>query len=92
MTHELKIKYDFVEPICKGEKTFEIREDDRGYQKGDTVKFRVVITADMMVKQNEFQKAYIRSIEESEYVITYVLSGWGLKNGFVVFGIRKKEL
>ena len=42
MTHNIKIKKTFVEPILKGEKTFEIRKNDRGYQKGDRIRFTVV--------------------------------------------------
>jgi len=35
--HELKIEPQFFEQVLSGAKTFEIRKDDRGYQKGDTV-------------------------------------------------------
>lgn len=28
-------------------------------------------------------------ITDKVYEITYVLNGWGLKNGYVVFGIRE---
>ncbi|GKT04442.1 DUF3850 domain-containing protein [Furfurilactobacillus entadae] len=35
MTHELKIDHDYLREIQMGIKTFEIRKDDRDYQKGD---------------------------------------------------------
>lgn len=38
MTHHfLKTAPNFFEHVWSGEKTFEVRLDDRGYQKGDTV-------------------------------------------------------
>ena len=35
MIHQLKIESQFFEEIVKGEKTFEVRENDRDFQKGD---------------------------------------------------------
>jgi ASC-1-like (ASCH) protein len=37
MHHKLKILPQYFNPIIEGRKTFEIRENDRGYQAGDTV-------------------------------------------------------
>ncbi|QHJ82173.1 MAG: hypothetical protein [Bacteriophage sp.] len=43
MHHELKIAECYYVPGLSGEKPFEIRRnDDRGFQKGDTVLFREV--------------------------------------------------
>ena len=42
MRHVLKIQSQFVEPILSGNKIFEVRKNDRGFQKGDTVNFQVV--------------------------------------------------
>ena len=35
MIHELKINPRYFDEIIKGEKTFEVRKDDRSYEKGD---------------------------------------------------------
>ena len=35
MIHELKILPEYFEPVIKGEKTFEIRVNDRNFKKGD---------------------------------------------------------
>lgn len=35
--HEIKIEKQHFERVMSGEKTFEIRQDDRGYQTGDVV-------------------------------------------------------
>ena len=40
MTHELKIWPQFYVPVADRIKTFEIRRNDRGFQKGDTVILR----------------------------------------------------
>lgn len=81
MEHELKIKEQFAEAICRGDKNFEIRYNDRGFQKGDTVRFQVI---------DEYkQKIYHDPLSGRVYAITYVLSGWGVREGYVAFGIRE---
>jgi Domain of unknown function (DUF3850) len=40
MTHELKILPQFYERVKDGSKTFEVRKNDRGFQKGDFVILR----------------------------------------------------
>ncbi len=40
MSHELKIWPQYYEAVKNGSKTFEVRENDRAYQKGDTVRLR----------------------------------------------------
>jgi ASC-1-like (ASCH) protein len=37
MIHNLKIENQYFERVLSGEKTFEIRYDDRGYQKDDDI-------------------------------------------------------
>lgn len=86
MIHELKILSSFVYPILNGEKTFEIRENDRGFQKDDRVQFKVV--SDDWTRRNS---SVVNEFEHKVFEITYVINGWGLKNGFVVFGIREEK-
>lgn len=38
-THESKLNIIFCDDVLSGEKTFEIRKNDRGFQKGDHIKF-----------------------------------------------------
>ena len=85
-THNLKIQEDFADAIVSGDKTFEIRKNDRGYQKGDYIKFDKVIE-----RGSSFDCFDILThpIRDKLYVITYVMSGWGLKDDFVVFGIKE---
>ena len=37
MHHELKILSPYFDAVISGRKTFEIRQDDRGFQAGDSV-------------------------------------------------------
>lgn len=77
--HELKLNMPFSTPVFYGEKTFEIRKNDRGFQKGDLVRFKVV---------DELGLDMPSVLEEKFFKITYVLSGWGLEPGTVAFSIK----
>ena len=79
--HKIRLNIEFCDAVISGEKSFEIRENDRGYQKGDHIKF-------LSVEANSGVRAY-HEIVKREYEITYVLNGWGLKNGYVAFGIKE---
>lgn len=77
-THELKLEYAFQDAVLSGEKSFEVRYNDRGYQKGDLVKFHVIN-----------RKNVVEPLDDKVYEITYVLSGWHIEPGYVVFGIKE---
>ena len=89
MIHELKILSSFVRPILDGSKTFEIRENDRGFQKGDRVQFKVVSDHSGLSDWTHQNSSIVHELEHKVFEITYVINGWGLKNGFVVFGITE---
>lgn len=78
--HNLKLHENFCDDVYAGYKNFEVRENDRGYQKGDTVQFQCVDKSGLRLPH---------LINDECYEITYVLSGWGIKENYVVFGIRK---
>lgn len=80
--HNLKILNDFADAVVMGEKPFEIRKNDRGYQKGDYIKFRAI---DNNGTPNQ------HCINDKLYLITFVMNGWGIKNGYVVLGIKESE-
>lgn len=79
-THKIKLLLNLCDDVLSGDKNFEIRENDRGYQKGDRVVFQPYEPSDPFVKH---------PISDKVYEITYVFSGWGLQNGYVVFGIKE---
>lgn len=80
--HNLKILNDFADAVAAGEKPFEIRENDRGYQKGDYIRFRAI---------NKYGAQDHHCINDKLYLITFVMNGWGIKNGYVVLGIKESE-
>lgn len=84
MHHELKIKKIYAERILNEEKLFEVRVNDRDYQTGDTISFKVISPSG-----NEDD-----SLKLSIYVITYILNGplYGIAEGYCVFGIKPCSL
>ncbi len=77
--HNLKLQKEFADAVMNGDKNFEVRYNDRGYQKGDRVIFDV--------RDDSFKVHH--PLNHKDYEITYVLSGWGIKEDYVVFGIRE---
>lgn len=84
MIHNIKIREEFADAVLSGEKSFELRENDRGYQRGDLIRFDV-ITWDGLHN-------YGHKLNDATFVITYVLNGWGLEPGYVALAIKKVEV
>ena len=80
--HEIKLREEFCDAVLFGDKTFEIRENDRGYQKEDLIRFKCVNKSGLYVNHE---------IDKRMYMITYVLSGWGLRENYVAFSILEVE-
>lgn len=78
--HNLKLNYEFCDAVFNGEKTFEIRNNDRGYQKGDRIRFTPVVDG---------WKEKDHPITKKEYEISYLLNGWGLDTGYVALAIKE---
>lgn len=81
MTHHIKLEMPFCDPVLTGQKRFEIRYNDRDYRAGDYIVFIPV--------DPETKNRVIHDISLKTYKITYLLSGWGLKDGYVAFGIEE---
>ena len=83
INHELKIQPCYFNAILSGDKLFEIRRNnDRGFQKGDTVTLR------------ECDLGLIHTLYSGREInaeITYV-TNYEQKPEFVVFGIKNPEL
>jgi hypothetical protein len=80
--HKLKCWTPYYLAIVAGEKKFDVRRDDRGFQKGDLV----------LLQQYEIGSGYVcgegghpYSIEKK---IQYILTGgqFGIEPGYVVLG------
>lgn len=80
MIHKIKLQKEFCDAVLDGSKNFEVRYNDRGYQAGDFVEF-------ISMDGEYFQANH--DIDKKRYEITYVLSGWGIKENYVVFGIKE---
>lgn len=80
MKHYLKLNIIFCDAVNNGEKTFEVRKNDRGFQKGDKIEF---------IPVDDFGKRKPHAIATKEYLITYVLTGWGIENEYCVFAIKE---
>lgn len=83
MVHVIKIFRPYANAIAEGRKTFEVRLNDRGYNCGDLVRFRVV--------EDDGIEWHNHPVANTTFRITYVHSGLGLQEGYVVFGIEKVE-
>lgn len=81
-THFIKLNEKFCSAVLSGDKNFEIRKNDRGYQKGDFIRF-VPIADD--------GTHMYHPVSAEEYLITYVLNGYGLRDEYCVFGIKKSR-
>ena len=78
MIPHLKLNINFADAVRSGEKCFEVRENDRGFQKGDLVVFQIM----------DGNIPVIYDVNEMVFKITYVLNGWGIKENYCVFGIK----
>lgn len=78
-----KILTAFADAIFCGDKTFEIRKNEEGYQKGDIIEFSVMAS--------EYFSDFSHPLNGRRYEITYVLSGWGLQAGYVALAIKPYE-
>jgi ASC-1-like (ASCH) protein len=77
MEHILKTLPVYFERVWNGEKTFEVRKNDRGFQAGD----KVVLHE--WTEKNGYTNRMIYA------TINYVLHGFeGLSDGYVVFSIE----
>ena len=72
---ELKIRQEYLERVLLGEKTFEIRKNDRNYQEGDILVLR------------EYEGAYTGRV--AVVAVQYVLNEFeGLVPGFAALSIQ----
>lgn len=93
MAHwELKIEKQFADEIVSGMKNFEVRcEDDKIFQKGDSVEFLVNPTKSHTIgPDGPYIQREDHPINGRIYDITYVLHGWGLREDYCAFAIKER--
>lgn len=86
-THDLKTWPSYFEAVRRGEKTFEVRKNDRDFARGDELIL------------SEWDPASLGCVgsftgRELATIITYVLPGgqFGIEAGHCVIGFAKPEL
>lgn len=81
MYHKLKTFKRFVERVISKEKTFEVRKNDRDFQKGDI--------ADLIEIDDKTKEETGRCVQVD---IVYVLPGgrWGIEENYCVLGIKER--
>lgn len=80
--HELKIEKDYADSVYLGDKNFEIRFNDRGFQKGDIIRF-------LPLGESHYHIDTRHPLYRKEYEITYVIGPFvGITRGYVALGIK----
>ncbi len=82
--HHLKTWPQFFHAVARGDKTFEVRKDDRAFQAGDTL---VLEYFDPAKPQDTLN--FAMQYEPIERLVTFVLHGgqFGVEEGYVIMGL-----
>ena len=93
--HIIKCAPAYFDAIERGDKTFEVRRDDRGYQKGDTLILqRTKQDSPWEVEWDSFFDPPLgerrRARKELRCTVAWVLTGgqFGIEGGYVVMSIK----
>ena len=89
--HELKILHKYLLDVDLGNKTFELRKNDRDYQVGDLIRFIDIREDDSTAKKQREPN----SDENTLYRITYVLKDvekYGLDRDYCILAIKKLNI
>jgi murein L,D-transpeptidase YafK len=80
MLHKLKTHSEFFNAILRGDKEFEVRKDDRNFQRGDEL---------FLEEYNDYTKSLTGRILHRR--IKYILRGgqFGIKEGYCVMSLEK---
>ena len=83
MLHTLKTSMPYFEAVKSGDKNFEVRRDDRGFQKGDILELICIDAAGMVVGN---MPPICRRVK-------WILTGgqFGIEAGYVVLALEPFE-
>lgn len=76
-THDLKIWPTYFGAILNGDKTFELRKDDRGFHLGDTLHLR-----EYYLPEEKYTGRYIQA------VVTHIYKGEMVANGYCAMSFK----
>lgn len=82
MEHNIKILKNYADRILSGEKDFEVRLNDRDYQKGDILIFTVI---------NNKDGEKVIGYDGMKREIKYIHAGLGMKEDYVILGLKEVE-
>lgn len=88
-THELKLLTKYFKDVQSGLKTFELRNNDRDFQVGDTLILKEYYQGDTDYKDGIYTPSHYTNNQVIKRV-TYILHGgqYGLEEGYVILGIQ----
>lgn len=86
--HMLKTDPAVFQDVLDGSKTFEIRFNDRGYQIDDLIVLKETKFTGQQMKSGQ---PLVYTGREIQKRISYVLSGYGLQEDWVILGIQDIE-
>ena len=86
MVHTIKIQLEYANRILDEAKKFEVRKNDRDYQVGDLLRFKVIDTKYACPREEVDHE-----LNNQAYRITYIHTGLGMQPGYVILGIDIKE-
>lgn len=86
MEHKLKILPQYFKAVQSGEKTFEIRKNDRGFKVGDTLLLKEYTSLE------EYGVATLTG-QEITKEISYILEGgqYGLVEGYCILALKENK-
>lgn len=92
MIHELKTDPEVFTASSLGKKTFEVREDDRGFEEGDVLFLRETRHTGEEMRGGEMPLIYTGRHEMME--VTHILRGpiYGLMEGWVIMSCRRVKI
>lgn len=84
--HVLKTWPNYFDAVKRGEKPFEVRKDDRGFQKGDVLVLQRTDPDRIHMVDTDFRGEVKHVLRRR---ISYVLTGgqFGIEPGYVVLGL-----
>ena len=91
--HELKTFPHYWDAVESGEKPFEVRRDDRGFQKGDILVLLRMRKTSAGIWEVEREFSSHKPIYVLRKKITYILTGgqFGIEPGYVVMGLEDEK-
>lgn len=90
--HNLKLKEEYVVGVMYGEKTFELRKNDRDYKVGDYIHFIQVNGQELIDNRCGILTTKTDIFEDNLFKITYILENvpeYGLDEDYCILGIKR---